>query len=320
MKRVMACITLLGLAACQRGDESTVELQGTVEVRELDVAPLVTGRVTTMLVDEGDSVARGDTVALLTAPTLDADLDAARARLMVAEATARDLEAGSRTQEIAVARATVRSAEVEAAQAARDRERATALLEAGAIAPREHDLAVALAEVAEAGLRGAREAVALLEAGSRPGRIAAARAEVASARAALSAREATTAEFVLVAPEAGVVMSRLADPGDLLAAGVPAVVIGQVSAPWVRVYVPARVLPMVRVGMPAAILPPGAGGVAAGEGRVTAINPQAEYVTRTALTEEERADLLFGVKVAIHDTTSRFKPGLPVVVRLHVTP
>jgi HlyD family secretion protein len=49
---------------------------------------------------------------------------------------------------------------------------------------------------------------------------------------------------------------------------------------------------------------------------VVAINPQAEYVTRTALTEDERADLLFGVKVAITDPGGRFKPGLPVTVRL----
>jgi hypothetical protein len=78
--------------------------------------------------------------------------------------------------------------------------------------------------------------------------------------------------------------------------------------------------------MDEAIHPPGAGGrlsgngsgadQAAGVGRVIAINPQAEYVTRTALTEEERADLLFGVKVAIDDPAGRFKPGLPVTVRL----
>jgi len=95
----------------------------------------------------------------------------------------------------------------------------------------------------------------------------------------------------------------------------------------VRVYVPASVLPSIAVGAEAVIYPPGAGGVAASDGpgsagtssavgRVVAINPQAEYVTRTALTEDERADLLFGVKVAITDPGGRFKPGLPVTVRL----
>ena len=53
-----------------------------------------------------------------------------------------------------------------------------------------------------------------------------------------------------------------------------------------------------------------------GVGRVVAINPRAEYVTRTALTEDERADLLFGVKVEIGDRDGRFKPGMPVTVTL----
>jgi HlyD family secretion protein len=46
-----------------------------------------------------------------------------------------------------------------------------------------------------------------------------------------------------------------------------------------------------------------------------AINPKAEFTPRIALTERERADLLFGVKVALSDTTRALKPGLPVTVR-----
>ncbi len=53
-----------------------------------------------------------------------------------------------------------------------------------------------------------------------------------------------------------------------------------------------------------------------GFGRVVAINPRAEYVTRTALTEDERADLLFGVKIEIGERDGRFKPGMPVTVTL----
>lgn len=327
MKRPLVLLLVLPAIACGNGDSDLTVLQGTVEVREVDIAPLAAGRVVRVLVDEGDSVAQGDTIAVLTAPTLDADLDAARARVTAAEATLRDLEAGARAPEIAAAAAEVRAAEAEATRTARDSARSSSLLAAGAIAAREHDLAVTAARSAGARLAAAREAVALLQAGSRPARIAAARAEVAAARAALAAQGARTDEFVLTAPEGGVVMGRFADPGDLLAVGVPVAVVGLMAEPWVRVYVPARVLPMVHPGMEVAIYPPGAGGeravrrgraTGAGTGRVTSINPQAEYVTRTALTEEERADLLFGVRVAIDGGDTRFKPGLPVVVALRL--
>jgi len=51
-------------------------------------------------------------------------------------------------------------------------------------------------------------------------------------------------------------------------------------------------------------------------GTVTFISPKAEFTPRIALTEEERADLVFGVKVALTDTTGLLRPGLPATVEL----
>lgn len=305
-------------------------MQGTVEVREVDVAPLAPGRVVRVLVDEGATVHVGDTLVILTAPTVVADVEQAAARVAVAEATLRDLAAGARSQERDAAAARLAGARADAERLARDRDRARALLDAGALAQRDFDAADAAATIAAEAARAAAESLRLLEAGTRPGQLAAARAEVAAARAALAGRQASAAEFVVTAPVEGMVLSRVADPGDLLAAGRPALVVGVMAEPWVRVYVPARVLPQLTIGSEVVIYPPGAGGAvvaadrgtaadtSAGVGRVAAINPRAEYVTRVALTEEERADLLFGVKVLIDDARGRFKPGLPVTVHLRL--
>lgn len=311
------------VAGCGAAEAPGIVANGTVEVREIDASPLAAGRVVEVLVDEGAAVLPGDTLVRLTAPTLDADLDGARARLASAEAQLRDLMAGARPQEIAGAAAELVAARAESARLERDRERVAALLAAGAVAQREHDQVVAAATVAAEQVRGAAERLSLLEAGSRPARVSAARAEVASARAALAGRQAASDEFVLVASVAGTVLSRVVEPGDLLAAGMPALVLGVMQEPWVRVYVPARALPSVALGGRAVIYPPGAGaegsrstGADSVLGRVIAINPRAEYVTRMALSEDERADLLFGVKVAIDDPANRYKPGMPVRVRI----
>lgn len=319
-----SCIPAIAFAlvACGGGNDDVVELQGTVEVREVDVAPLAAGRVLRVLVDEGDQVSAGDTIAILDAPNIEGDLAAARARVAAAEAHLEDLGAGARESELEIARSAVASARSDSSRLAREETRLKALLDAGAVAVREHDNAAAALEVAVERLRAARESLRLLEQGAREDVVQAARAEVSAARAALQVREATSAEYVLTASVAGVVISRVADPGDLLAVGAPAVVLGVMAEPWVRVYVPARVLPMVKVGDTVAIYPPGAGGAvdgaAPGAGRIIAINPQAEFVTRVALTPEERADLLFGVRVAIDPPTDRFKPGLPVTVRIPI--
>lgn len=117
---------------------------------------------------------------------------------------------------------------------------------------------------------------------------------MASARAALAQIEARAADLVLLAPVAGIVLSRNAEPGEALAANVPVVTIGETARPYVRVFVPQSLAATLSVGRPATIV---TGDGRSIEGRVVAINPKAEFTPRVALTEQERADLMFGVKV-----------------------
>ena len=55
-------------------------------------------------------------------------------------------------------------------------------------------------------------------------------------------------------------------------------------------------------------------------GRVVAINSKAEFTPRVALTEDERADLMFGVKIEFEDSTGALKPGLPITVTIPKKP
>ena len=139
---------------------------------------------------------------------------------------------------------------------------------------------------------------------------------MASARAALAASQAVAQDLVLTAPVTASCISRNAEPGEMLGAGQSALTLGEAAAPYVRVYVPdagscRRVQQGQRAvarldGYPDRPIP----------GQVVAISPRAEFTPRIALTEEERADLLFGVKVALTDTTGLLRPGLPATVEL----
>jgi HlyD family secretion protein len=181
------------------------------------------------------------------------------------------------------------------------------------------DAARSAAALAAARRDAVRDALRLLREGSRPERIAAARAEVENARAALTAAIRTASDLVLLAPVGGIVMLRNAEPGEVLGAGVPAITIGELARPYVRIYVNQRVLPRVRLGARAEGILDGLPSTRF-VGDVAAINSKAEFTPRVALTEEERADLLFGVKVAFHDSTGALKPGLPITVRITAVP
>lgn len=313
-RRSAALVLAAALAACHRDSSDIPPATGTVEVVEVEVAPLVPARVVRVLRDEGAMVARGDTLATLVQSTTHADVAARQARVAEAEAQLRDLEAGSRSSEIAQARSQLAAAEAEATRAAADRERLAPLAADANISRQQYDAAVALERGTAARRDAARDALRLLEEGARPERIAAARAEVANARAALAAAQQTASDLVLTAPVPGTVISRNVEPGEVIQAGTPALTLGNVARPYVRVYVDESVLPRLAVGQPVTgVLDAFPGRTFAG--RIVALNPKAEFTPRIALTKDERADLMFGVRVDLADTTGMLKAGLPITVR-----
>jgi HlyD family secretion protein len=317
--RIVAVAGLLGVLSsalgCRESRAADVQGTGTLEVVEVDVAPLTPGRVVRVLAQEGQMVRAGETVAFLAQPTLPADIEGRRARLAAAEAQLRNLERGARTAEIEAAEADLRTAEAEAVRAARDLNRLQSLLDAGAISGQQLDAARAAAQVAAGRRDAAREALRLMRQGSRPELVSAARAEVASARAAVQSAERTAGDLTLTAPVNGVVVSRNAEPGEVINPGQSVVTIADPTRPFVRIYVNQRSLPLIRRG--------GAASVTLDAfpdrrfpGQVAAINPRAEFTPRVALTEDEREDLLFGVKVELTDASGMLKAGLPVTVRI----
>src|SRR5712692_1033372 len=175
------------LAGCSGRGNGPAELQGVVELHERQLGFDVQGRLAQLYVQRGQRVEAGQLLAAL---------DDALQR-PVRDARAQDAEA---------------------AQAQLD------LLRSGT---REEDVLAT-----EAQLRGARAAESTaneqLQRSRRlrqTGVVRQAQARVDSARAALAAEEARLARSVLRAPAAGVVLDTTAEPGEVLAAGTPAVIL-----------------------------------------------------------------------------------------------
>ncbi len=313
MKQMLLLVAMLGTGACRGEDADWYLARGTVELPESDLAAPQPARVVAVRVDEGAVVRAGDTLALLTQTDLPAALAAQRARLATAEANLRDLEAGARPQEIRQAEAALASAEAEAVRSRQTLERARALVATNAIARQHYDDAVAANQVAEQRVAEAREALALARAGSRPQRIEAARTEVNAARASLAQLEARATDLVLTAPFDGVVLGRHAEPGEALGPNVPVLTVGETARPYVRVFVPQAVVTSLGTGTQVEVIISPERTV---PGRVAAVNPRAEFTPRVALTEQERADLMFGVRVEFVNPAEAPYAGLWVAVRI----
>ena len=317
MKRTITAAVLAGILAFACRDRDSTSAVGTIEFTQTDVAGTVPARVERILVEEGATVRAGDTLVRLTQTGLPEDIQQRRARLAAAESELRDLQRGARPQELERARAELEAAQSQAIKAARDSTRLARLLAAGAVSQSDFDAAATAARVASSAAEAAGESLRLLQSGTRPDRIAAARAAVATTRAQLAMGEAAAEDLVLTAPVDGQVLARHAEPGEVIGAGIPVLSLGDARHAWVRVYVRAPVFAAIRIGDVVPITVDGLGDEIF-QGKVTALATAAEFTPRVALTEEERADLLFGVKLELSDTTGRLKAGLPATA--HFTP
>ena len=318
--RLPALLALAALAACRGGAPTAVVATGTLQVDEVDIGPIVPARVVRVFVEEGDSVAPGDTLATLTQATLAPDLAIREARLQAAQAQLTDLERGARPAELRRAEAQLQAASAEAERAAADFHRAEQLASDGTISQQQLDNARAAAATAAGGRDAATATLRLLQEGARSAQIDAARAEVASARGGVAGVQATVEELVLVSSVAGVVAGRHVQPGEVVGAGQAAVTVARAQRPWARIYVGERMLPYLRRGQQVEGVLDGVS-PARFAGTVDHINASAEFTPRVALTERERADLVFGVKIVFEpDSTGLLKAGLPITVTIPVAP
>ncbi len=318
-------LLVIGVAvavAIQRrgGSSGALEASGTVEAVEAELGFTVAGRIASVNVQEGDTVAAGAELARLDQAETRGRREQAAAQVAAAGAALRELERGSRPEEIAQARAGVEAAAGRLADAQRDLDRAKALLADGAVSRQVFDKAQMTLDLARAEDRQAREALRLVQAGPRRERIEGARASLLAAEAQGHALDATLANMVVLAPFAGVVTVRHHEPGEIVQSGAPAVTLLNRSDTWVKIYVPETRIGAVRVGQAARITTDSMKGRTF-PGRVSYVASEAEFTPKTVQTREERVKLVYAVKVRIaSDPTYALKPGMPADVTLESAP
>ena len=278
-------ITLaIGIAMWKNQQNSRSELAGIVgvngrlELKRLDIATLYPGRVEEILVEEGEDVVINQPLARLASNQSQAQADAALAQKQRAEETVAraDSEIEMRRQQANVAKLELSNAQ----KLRRDN-----LISATELERRQVNYNAALAAVNAA---NAAKAEAL--------------AAVSQAQAQLEFAQSQHNDMLIKAPKAGRVEYQIAETGNVLGAGGKVVSLLDPSDTYINVFLTSTQMNQIKLGDEARIVIDGTPFIF--PARITFIAADAQFTPKSVETSEERAKLMFKVKLQIPPETA----------------
>jgi HlyD family secretion protein len=253
--------------------EGLIQANGRIEGDRLLVASKFPGRVTKLLAREGDRVKAGQVLV---------QLDDAQARTQARQARAA----------VVALQAEAAAAGRQAEQAERDTQRFRELRTEGTASVHE-------AEQAELAARVAQD------------RLTSAQAQLSRTRAALAEAESVLTDLTVRAPADGTVATRMADTGEVVAAGAVLLMLVDLDHLYLKVYVPEVLIGKLRLGLPARLYID-AFPDQPFEAELRFIAAQAEFTPKEIQTPDERVKLVYAAKLYLTTNPEhRLMPGQP---------
>ena len=127
--------------------------------------------------------------------------------------------------------------------------------------------------------------------------IAAAEADAERARAMLDEARANRQDLQVIAPFAGTVATRTAEPGEVVTAGTPIVTLVNLAEVYLRAFVPEGQIGRVRLGQPARVYLD-SDPTKPIDAQVIRVDPQASFTPENTYFREDRVKQVVGVKLA----------------------
>lgn len=116
-------------------------------------------------------------------------------------------------------------------------------------------------------------------------------------------------------PVTGTVLTKLAEPHEMVAIGKPLYRIGKLDTMTLRFYIDATQLQSLKVGTPIQVLiDEGRTGFKELGGTISWIADQSEFTPKTIQTKEDRVNLVYAVKALVPNTSGLLKIGMPAEI------
>ncbi len=299
-------------------DSSELILYGNVDIREVQLAFNGSEHIAEILVEEGEQVKKGQLLARLHNEILKAQLKEAEAYVEAQQQVVSKLKAGSRIEEVNMAKAELNAAIAQSKAASSTYQRLLPLLKRKMITPDDVDRAKALADASEAQVEAVRQALILLQSGSRKEDIASAVAVLKSRKASVLLVKQRLQDAVLHAPADGIIRNRILEIGSMAFPQTPVMTLAFVNPVWVRAYLPEPALGKVAAGSKALIYTDSYPDKAY-EGWVGYISPTSEFTPKNIQTEELRTRLVYSMRVYACNPQNELRLGMPATVHIDIS-
>jgi HlyD family secretion protein len=318
--------------ACSREPEP--DAYGNVEAIEVVVSSESAGRLLSFGVEEGQSLAADAVVGAIDAVQLALERDqlaaqraanASRVTETARQVSVLEAQRASVDAQRAAAAAQVSALRAQLDTARRNFERTERLFKQQASTSQQRDQTERDVRVLEEQIKAQTEQVEALgrQAAAYDAQVAVTRAQRDTAARQVESAEVQVERAVdrlgraeIRNPSAGTVLATYARAGEIVQQGQPLYRIANLDEVDVRAYVAGPQLASLRIGGPARVNFDVGGGRESLSGTITWISDRAEFTPTPIQTREERADLVYAIKVRVRNEGGRLKIGMPVDVEL----
>lgn len=309
---VVAAAAVCGYFAYQKTDTT---IQGQAEVTEYRVSSKVPGRMLRILVEEGQMVKAGDTLAILEAPEVEAKLSQAQAAEDAAGALTRKAEKGAREEQIRAAFEMWQKAIAGREVMEKSYQRIKNLYDEGVATAQKLDEVTAQRDAAIATEKAAKSQYDLAKNGAQQEDKDAARAQQERAKGAIAEVNSYLRETVLVAQMDGEVTDIFPCIGELVGTGAPVMNVALVDNMWVTFNVREDRLAAFKVGDVIDVTVPALGDKAI-KVKVTNMKDLGSYAAWKATKTTGQYDMkTFSVKAVPTSKIEGLRAGMSVLIK-----
>lgn len=279
MKNVILISTLLMLVACG-ANEKEYDATGTFEATETIVSAEQSGVLLHFDVEEGNVLKQGQEVGLVDTTQVWLKIQQISAMKAVYRSQKPDMEA-----QIAAIRQQLTKAKQE-------QQRYQELVADGAAPSKILDDAANQVKVLQKQLAAQQSALST--------NIQALDKQMATADVQVSQLQDQLRKCHITTPAQGTVLEKYVEQGEFVSVGKPLFKVADVGQMFLRAYVTSVQLQHIKIGQQVKVFADyGDGGKKGYDGKVSWISSRSEFTPKTILTDDERADLLYAVKVAV---------------------